>query len=134
MDSSFEVSALDIATRKTAGEVPKLVAVGPDDLLFEAVQAMKKFGIGQLPVVRDGKSVGGIREDQFVDVFVKHRDPMNVRVKDIMDAPFPEVGPEASLEDISKLLTREVPAVLVRDTGGGMGIITKHDLIAQIAR
>jgi cystathionine beta-synthase len=133
IDSSFELSVGELVGKKVGG-IPKMVSVGPDDLAFEALQAMKKFGIGQIPVVRNGKSEGSIREDQFLDIYVKHRDPMNVRVKDIMDGPFPEVGAEASLEDISKLLTRENPAVIVRDVSGSLGIITKSDLIAEIAR
>ena len=133
IDSSFEVAASDLAAQKKGG-IDKLVAVAPDDLVFEALQAMKKFGIGQLPVMREGKSVGSVREDQFVDLFVKHKDPMNIRVKDVMDLPFPEVSSDASLEEISKLLTRENPAVLVREASGAIGIITKFDLIAQIAR
>jgi cystathionine beta-synthase len=95
---------------------------------------MKKFQIGQLPVVRGGQSLGSVREDQFVDLFVKHKDPMNIRVKDVMEPPFPEVKADASLEEISKLLTRDNPAVLVREASGELGIITKSDLIAQIAR
>jgi cystathionine beta-synthase len=95
---------------------------------------MQKYGIGQLPVMRNHKNEGSVREDQFVDIFVKHRDPMNIRVKDIMEAPFPEVAPDASLENISKLFTRDNPAVLVRDGSGGFGIITKADLIAAITR
>ncbi|MBI3725297.1 pyridoxal-phosphate dependent enzyme [bacterium] len=133
VDASFEVSAHELVAKKQDG-LPMMVAVEPESLAFEALQAMKRFGIGQIPVVKNGKSEGSVREDQFVDIFVKHRDPMNVRVKDIMVAPFPEVGPDASLEDISKLLTRENPAVIVRDPSGELGIITKHDLIAQIAR
>ncbi len=95
---------------------------------------MKRYGIGQLPVLGNGKNEGSVREDQFVDIFVKHRDPMNVRVREIMEAPFPEVAPDANLEDVSKLFTRDNPAVLVRDGHGELGIITKADLIAQIAR
>lgn len=133
LDTSFEVQATDLIAKKEDG-LPKCVSVSPDDLLFEALQAMKQYGIGQLPVLRNGKNEGSVREDQFVDLFVKHRDPMNVRIREIMEAPFPEVAPDASLEDISKLFTRDNPAVLVRDGQGDLGIITKADLIAQIAR
>jgi predicted transcriptional regulator len=52
-----------------------------------------------------------------------------------MEPPFPEVSPEATLEDISKLLTKDNPAVLVRNPDGTLvGIVTKYDLISQIAR
>ncbi len=133
VDTSLEATAEELVGQKQAG-MPRIVTVEPDNLAFEALQLMKRFGVSQIPVVRAGKSEGSVREDQFVEIYQKHKDPMNVRVREIMDGPFPEVGPEATLEDISKLLTRENPAVLVRTTDGGFGIVTKHDLIMQIAR
>jgi cystathionine beta-synthase len=133
VDTSFEATAGELVGQKGDG-VPKLVTVEPENLAFEALQLMKRFGVSQIPVVRSGKSCGSVREDQFVDILRTHKDAMNVRVRDIMEPPFPEIVPETTLEEISKLLTRETPAVLVRGDAGLVGIVTKHDLIAQIAK
>ena len=50
-----------------------------------------------------------------------------------MQKPFPIVDGNASLEDVSKQITRENSAVLVKDLGGSVHIITKHDIIEAIS-
>ena len=51
-----------------------------------------------------------------------------------MQAPFPMVSPQAPMEDISKLITKENNAVLMTDLAGNIHIITKHDLIQGISQ
>ena len=50
-----------------------------------------------------------------------------------MQAPFPVVGEDAGLDQVSKLITKDTAAVLVELAEGGYHIITRHDLIAAIA-
>ena len=51
-----------------------------------------------------------------------------------MQAPFPMVGEQAPMEDISKMINKENNAVLMTDLGGDVHIITKHDLIQGISQ
>jgi cystathionine beta-synthase len=46
---------------------------------------------------------------------------------------FPFVSPEASMEEVSKLITKENAAVLLKDLMGDVHIITRQDLIEAIA-
>ena len=55
-------------------------------------------------------------------------------LKAVMQKPFPVVGESASIEDISKLITKDNNAVLLKDLGGNMHIITKHDIIQAVAK
>jgi cystathionine beta-synthase len=49
-----------------------------------------------------------------------------------MGKPFPKVKPQTTIEEISKLITKDNRAVLVELEGGKYHIITKHDVIGSI--
>ncbi len=53
-------------------------------------------------------------------------------VESAMEKPFPTVDVDASIEQVSKLITKDNTAVLVRDLGGNVHIITKQDIIESI--
>ena len=50
-----------------------------------------------------------------------------------MQAPFPVVKEDTSIEAISKLINKDTTAVLVELNDGNHHIITRHDLIAAMA-
>ena len=50
-------------------------------------------------------------------------------VRDVMEAPFPVVDSDLALERFSRLLSRAVPAVLIRTGGQLTGIITRYDVL-----
>ncbi len=50
-----------------------------------------------------------------------------------MGAPYPMVKETASIEEISKLVNKEVSAVMVELNDGGHHILTRHDLISAMA-
>ena len=49
-----------------------------------------------------------------------------------MSASFPFVSPDASMEEVSRLITKDNAAVLVKDLMGDVHIITRQDLIEAI--
>ena len=51
-----------------------------------------------------------------------------------MDKAFPFVDQNAPLEEVSKLITKENNAVLVKELSGNVHIITKHDIIEAISK
>ena len=44
------------------------------------------------------------------------------------------MGESAPIEEISKLINKDNNAVLLKDLGGNMHIITKHDIIQAVAQ
>ena len=60
------------------------------------------------------------------------RNLINEPVEAIMQEPFPFVEAAAALEDVSKCITKECNAVLVKDEAGNDHIITRHDIIEAI--
>jgi cystathionine beta-synthase len=54
-------------------------------------------------------------------------------VRDVMDAPFPVVDGDMQVERLAAILSRETPAALVRRDGRIAGIVTRYDLLHQLA-
>ncbi len=133
LESEYLLTASELLEDRRSSKLP-LVALGPDATADEALQLLKEHGISQIPVLEDGEPRGSVHETQIVELIVRHKDPKQVRVAEIMDKPFPLVSGDSPLEEVAGLLTRENPAVLVRGASGELGIITKFDLISHIAR
>jgi cystathionine beta-synthase len=110
----------------------KLVTLSPGELVSHAIGKMKKFSISQIPVVDDGKFVGAIDENLLFNLMVENPAILDARVDAVMKPPFPVVKEETPLHEVSKLITREIPAVVVELGTGGHHIVTRHDVISAI--
>ena len=64
---------------------------------------------------------------------IKNADLKNESIKAVMDAPLPTVSMDASIDDISKLISKEVGAVIAQDMGGNNHIISKYDIIKALS-
>jgi cystathionine beta-synthase len=113
---------------KAHSETPHLIAVGPDQILSEALQLLDHHGISQAPVLEDGNSVGSLREGRVMAKLLNNRELLHVPVSEVMDAPFPVVNEGVEVERAMKYL-KQAPAVLVEEYGRIVGIITRHDVI-----
>lgn len=110
----------------------KLVTVAPTDTVSMAIEKMKKFDISQIPVQNGEGFVGSLDDSRLFNLLCENSDVKNEKVETVMADPFPEVEGNASMDEVSKKITKENSAVLVRDSNGNMHIITKHDVIAAI--
>lgn len=110
-----------------------LVSVYAEELVSHAIAKMRKFNISQIPVMRDGKFVGSLDDTHTYQLLVEDQSKLNAPISSIMQKAFPVVKETTSFEDISKLINKETPAVLVELTNGKFDIVTKQDIIAAIA-
>ncbi|MCB0658581.1 MAG: pyridoxal-phosphate dependent enzyme [Saprospiraceae bacterium] len=126
----LEKSVRDLLTVKKADE---FIAVSDTDRIRDVFELMKAHDISQVPVLRDGQVIGSIIETTILkyllDNPLKHADePIAV----IMGAPFPVIERSMKLKELQRFITRETPAVLVRDDHGTFKIITQYDLIHAV--
>ena len=105
-----------------------VVAVAPEESISEAVQTMNQEAYSQLPVLRDGVSVGSISESDLVGLDENAR---NEPVNRHKGESFPTVSREATLDELSNLL-EHYKAVLVTESGETVGIITEADIAARL--
>jgi len=109
-----------------------LVTIGIDDNILKAIETMSKFDISQIPVKENGEFVGSIDDSHIFAALLKNPDLKNQPIKEIMQDPFPFVDPNTSIEEVSSNINRGNSAVLVKDAGDKVHIITKQDIIQAI--
>jgi cystathionine beta-synthase len=111
-----------------------LVTVGPEATAAEAADLMQGRGISQLPVLRDGRSVGSIQEVTLARLLHDGIDPASVRVGEVMARPLPQLDCGVHLDEAYRLLLAGNSGVLAFQDATVAGIITRIDLIQYWAR
>jgi cystathionine beta-synthase len=107
-----------------------LVTVKTTDVISDVVAKMRKYDISQLPVVNEqGEFVGSLNDTQLFGKLIENAELKNEQVTKVAQVPFPFVHSDTPLEEICKLITRDVNAVLVKSLAGEVHIITKQDVI-----
>ena len=122
-----EIPIMDIATKD-------IVAVQEDSGVHEALEILKETGFSQMPVLKDGSSVGSISEKVILKVLNsgKNMEQLSrMRVSEVMDESFPTVSENASMEGVSSILSTS-NAVLVTRKGKIIGMVTRADLLKLV--
>jgi cystathionine beta-synthase len=111
---------------------PPLVSVAPAAAVRQALNLMSTWGVSQIPVVEDGKSVGGLVEGTLMTKALAQPSLLDRPVREVMESPFPEVDATFSTDRLGAMLTRESPAALVRKDGKLIGIVSRYDVLQQL--
>ena len=111
-----------------------LLTVQEDEVLSAALATMEKYQISQLPVVNSkGEFVGSLNDSNLLNQLIKQPQLAQEKVAQVMQGPFPMINANDSVEEVSALISKESPAVLIKDLGGSVHILTKYDLIGALA-
>ncbi len=110
----------------------KLITLDSEMSVHLAVEKMSKYNISQIPITRKDQFVGSINDSQLFSKLLEKPELRNQKIESLMQPAFPIVDAHASIEEVSKKITRENTAVLVKDESGELHIITKHDIIEAI--
>jgi predicted transcriptional regulator len=89
---------------------------------------MNTYGLSQMPVLEEGKSVGSLREGKLMSKLLDNRDLMQSKVSDVMEKGFPVVNEDIGIEAAVKYL-KSSPAILIEEYGRIVGILTRHDVL-----
>ena len=111
----------------------QVYAVEDTATVLSAAQHMKKYNVGALPVVRDGKLVGIFSErDLMKRVVAEERDPSKTKVADVMTKDPHVVGPEESFQKCLVMMKehgfRHVP---VWDGRELKGLVSLRDVLLR---
>lgn len=110
-----------------------LVTVKPSAPISEVLEKMALFDISQVPVMEDNKFVGSIDDSKLFNKLVEDAGIKDKEVSSVMDAPFPVVDANDTIDAVSAKISRDVKAVLVETGNGEYHIITMHDVIDALA-
>lgn len=111
---------------------PPLVSVTPAAAVRQALNLMSTWGVSQIPVVEDGRSVGGLVEGTLMTRALAQPSLLDRPVREVMEASFPEVEANCPTDRLGAMLTRESPAALVRKDGKLIGIVSRYDVLQQL--
>ena len=121
-------------------EVPELITVATHQKVGEAIDLMQRYGISQIPVVRNGDEaasladvVGSIRESGLLDRVFKNQDALSEDIASAMEPPLPAVEIGASVDTVFADLSAGNPAVVVARGGKPVGVLTRADLLEYLA-
>ncbi len=130
-------------TRKRFGDLRDLIArrhaegaditVAAGETLLAAYGRMKLYDVSQMPVMRDGRIVGIVdEEDVLLEVF-EHPERFNEPVSRVMASHLVTVPPDAPLPQLMEVFKRGLVAIVVHD-GEFLGLITRIDLLNWLRR
>ena len=125
--------------RRVGHEVPDLVTIGSHEKVGAAIDVMQRYGISQLPVVRNepvdslADVVGSLQERGLLERVFRNADALNEDVAVAMQPPLPAVDADASLDEVYAGLSGPAAAVVVASGGRPTGILTRSDLLEFLA-
>ena len=117
--------------KKKASDImaKNIKTVNPEDKLDRVMEIMRENAISQVPVLKEGKPIGSVSDNNFVDWITKYGNKISkVSVKEVMEESFPTIPQTSDIEVVTELL-KFYKALLVKEQGEITGIITKSDLI-----
>ena len=123
-----ELRAKDILARKSTKDFK---SISPDATIHEVLKMMRDFDISQLPVREKEEWVGTIGEQQVISA-LSENPQQNISIREMMAPALPVVSEDITVTQLSKIISRQTPAVIVKRTAGDFQIISQYDLIQSL--
>jgi cystathionine beta-synthase len=121
------LTARDLVAMKVSGE---LCSIELNEPVEHAVTLMSEHDFSQISITRDKRLVGSLNESHLYDELVRNPNVKREPVGSIMQPAFPFVDVSTPVDLLSKMITLQNPAVLVRDFKTDKTfIVTRSDLI-----
>jgi cystathionine beta-synthase len=132
-------TAGEILLAKHGGEVPELVTITAHAKVGEGIDTMQRYGISQLPVIRDGQCesladvIGSLQDRALLERVFGNPDAVHEDVAAAMQPPLAAVESSATLDEVFATLTGGPNAVVVAREGKPVGVLTRSDLLDFLA-
>jgi cystathionine beta-synthase len=129
--------------RPRAGDLRDLIArrhadravatVSADETVLAAYQRMKLYEVSQLPVMRDGKIIGIVDEEDILMEVIDNPGHFDEPVTEAMESHLVTVPPDAPIEKLVEIFKRGMVAIIV-DGEEFLGLVTRIDLLNWLRR
>ena len=110
----------------------QLIVARTEELVSHAIERMRKYKISQIPVMDITGFVGSLDESDLFQSYVSDKNTTERPIREVMGKAYPIVQLGTTIEEVSKLFSKENQAVLVDLGNGKHHIITKYDIIGSI--
>ena len=105
-----------------------VATVNADDKVVIAYQRMKLYDVSQLPVLKEGRIVGIVDEEDILAEVYDNPEHFNEPVTEAMESHVVTVAPGASIEELMDIFKRGMVAIVV-DGAEFLGLITRIDFL-----
>jgi cystathionine beta-synthase len=129
----------EVLRAKHGGDLPALVTIAAHQKVGEGIDTMQRYGISQLPVVRDGECesladvIGSLQDRALLERVFTHPDVLHEDVANAMQPPLGAIEGSATLDEVFATLTGGMNAVVVARDGKPVGVLTRSDLLEFLA-
>ena len=130
----------EVLRAKHGEDVPALVTISAHQKVGEGIDTMQRYGISQLPVVRDGECesladvIGSLQDRALLERVFTNPDVLHEDVANAMQPPLGAVEGSATVDEVFATLTGGMNAVVVAREGKPIGVLTRSDLLEFLAR
>ena len=130
----------EVLLAKHGGHLPDLVTIAAHQKVGEGIDTMQRYGISQLPVVRDGECesitdvIGSLQDRALLERVFANPDVLHEDVASAMQPPLAAIDASATMEEVFGTLTGGTNAVVVAREGKPVGVLTRSDLLEFLAR
>jgi cystathionine beta-synthase len=120
-----------VASRKNI----ELMTIDKNDTIANAFKLISENNFSQLPVTAGDRIVGSVFENLVFNKIMESPEAKNEKVESIMQEALPFVDITTDLESLSKMMSPESSAVLVKDFKTNANfIITRYDIAEAMAK
>jgi cystathionine beta-synthase len=136
------VGSVGEVLRLKGDQLPPLVHLHPGETVSAAITLLKEYGVSQMPVFRDGVHddattddvIGSVRENALLDAALRDADAMARPIVEVLQPPLPVADATDPLDTVLGHLAGGAPAVLAADQGRAVGVLTRADVLAFLAK
>ncbi|MFN0275786.1 MAG: pyridoxal-phosphate dependent enzyme, partial [Chitinophagales bacterium] len=126
----FDKSGLTAKDLISSNQKGDLISVDINTTVAQALQLMMQHDFSQLPVTDQKRIVGSLNENVLYNAVVKNPEIKHAKVGEIMKPAFPFADISTPVDSLSKMITADNPALLVRDFKVDKTyIITRYDVM-----
>jgi len=116
-----------------ASRLPQLLKLEVGEPVRRALSLVEQHEVTQLPVFRGAEVVGTVYDSEILKSVLADVAALERPVESLMGEPLPIVRSDQAVDDVTRLLAARNPAVLVRENGAVVGILTRFDMLQFIA-
>ena len=121
------MTARDLVALGLSGE---LISIESNEPVEHAARVMSERDFSQLSVMRDRRLVGSLDETRLYEALLHNPDVKREPIESIMQTAFPFVDVSTPVDLLAQMISRDQPAVLVRDFKTDKTfIITRSDVM-----
>lgn len=108
-----------------------VIEANEEDSIQSIAEKMKKYHIGSIVIMRNGKPIGIITKRDLIDkIIAENKLPSEVKAKEIMSSPVYEASPDDEISKaVRKMNDLKVSRLVVTYKGKLVGIISLKDIL-----